>query len=103
VAVEGPFPVSGLGAGDVGTDFRDDGRAEGDVGDEMPVHDVDVEPGFAVSMGIITALLGGMGFSAAGGIERGNEKGIAVQYVAKDWFGAPWLEREESGTSRRHG
>lgn len=103
MAVKCPFPVSGLGAGDVGTDFRDDGRAEGDVGDEMAVHDVDVEPGFAVSIGIATALLGGMGFSAAGGIEWGNEKGIALEYVAKDRFGAPWLEREESGTSRRHG
>ncbi len=61
--------MSGLGAGDVWADFRDDGRAEGYVGDEMPVHDVDVEPGVAVSMGIGTALLSGMGFSAAAGID----------------------------------
>lgn len=95
--------MRGLGAGDVWADFRDDGGAEGYVGDEVPVHDVDVEPEVRVSMGIATALLSVMGFSAAGGIEWGNEKGIAVQYVAKDRFGAPWLEREESGTSRRHG
>jgi len=74
VAVEGPFPVRGLGAGDVGTDFRDDGRAEGNVGDEMAVHDVDVEPKFAVSLGIATVVLCGMGFSAAGGID-GNVVG----------------------------
>ncbi len=47
--------MSGVGAGDVWADFRDDGGAEGYVGDEVPVHDVDVEPEVGVSMGIATA------------------------------------------------
>lgn len=61
VAVEGPFPVGGLGAGDVWPDLRYDGRAEGDVGHEVAVHDVDVEPGVGVSMSIATAGNGFLG------------------------------------------
>lgn len=53
MAVECAFPVGGLGAGDVGTDFRYDGRAEGYVGDEMAVHDVDVEPGLGLAWALL--------------------------------------------------
>jgi len=71
MAVKRPFPVSGLRARDVWADLRHDGCAEGHVGDEMPVHDVDVEPVFEVSMSFAMALLSGMGISAVGGIDGG--------------------------------
>ena len=44
MAIESSLAVCGRGARDVGPDSGYDGRAEGHVGDEMPVHDVDVEP-----------------------------------------------------------
>lgn len=44
--------MGGRGAGDVWADRGYDWRTEGDVGDEVAVHDVDVEPGVGVSMSI---------------------------------------------------
>lgn len=44
MAVEGARGIGGGGAVDVRADLGDDGGAEGDVGHEVPVHDVDVQP-----------------------------------------------------------
>ncbi len=44
VAVKGALAVRRCRSLDVGADFGHHGRAEGDVGHEVAVHDVDVKP-----------------------------------------------------------
>ena len=44
VTVKRPFAVRRIGPLDVRPDLRDDGGAEGQVRDEVAVHDVDVHP-----------------------------------------------------------
>lgn len=44
MAIEGALPMRGFGALDMRPDLGHDGGAECHVRDEVPVHDVDVEP-----------------------------------------------------------
>lgn len=44
MAVECPYISRLFGLLDVRSDFRDDGSAKGHVGDEVAVHDIDVQP-----------------------------------------------------------
>ena len=44
MAIERAFPVCSLRSRNTSSDFRNDWCAKGHVRDEMPVHDVDVEP-----------------------------------------------------------
>lgn len=69
MAVEGAFAFWGSGPVDVGPDFGDDGRAEGDVRDEVSVHDVDVQPVCALGNG------GGAGEAEGGEISREDAGG----------------------------
>lgn len=48
MAIEGALPVRRCGALDVRPDLRHDGGAEGHVGHEVAVHDVDVKPTFRI-------------------------------------------------------
>lgn len=52
VTVEGPSPAFLVRPGAVRADVGDDGGADGHVGDEVAVHDVDMEPvGALVQLG----------------------------------------------------
>ena len=46
MAIERAFPVCSLRSWNTSSDFRNHWCAEGHVRDEMPVHDVDMEPAF---------------------------------------------------------
>ena len=52
VAVEGALSVGFSGPLDVRTDLSDDGSAEGNVGHEVAVHDVDVQPVCSMADGV---------------------------------------------------
>ena len=52
MAVEGAAGEGAGGAGDMGSDLTDDGGTEGDVGHEVAVHYVDVQPVGAVGHGV---------------------------------------------------
>ena len=66
MAVEGACSFGGGGAVDMRPDLADDGVAEGNVGDEVAVHDVDVQPVGALGHG------GAAGRGGAGRLQDGG-------------------------------
>jgi len=72
VAVEGALRVRSPRPRDVRADRGDDGRAKGDVGHEVPVHDVDVQPIGVVGDGLRAF---GAEIAKVGGEDGGGDDG----------------------------